>query len=214
MEKKSVSVVGTVGVPACYGGFESLVENLLDYTPENIEYTVFCSKRNYHEYLDIYKGAKLKYLSLSANGVQSILYDIRSMWLGRKSDIILVLGVSGGMFLPFLRLFSKAKIITNIDGQEWKRDKWNCVARILLKKSEKSAVKYSDFVIGDNKGIIDYVKTEYKKDAILITYGSDNAKKVNKENFLTEFPFLAKPYAVAVCRIEPENNIHLFGQGF
>ena len=42
---KRIAIIGTVGVPACYGGFESLVENMLDYTPEEVEYTVFCTSQ-------------------------------------------------------------------------------------------------------------------------------------------------------------------------
>ena len=51
--KKQIYIIGTVGVPACYGGFESLVENLLNFTPEDVEYTVFCSAKNYEEKLEI-----------------------------------------------------------------------------------------------------------------------------------------------------------------
>lgn len=61
-EKKQIYIIGTVGVPACYGGFESLVENLLNFTPEDVEYTVFCSAKNYEKKLEAYKGAKLIYL--------------------------------------------------------------------------------------------------------------------------------------------------------
>ena len=70
-----VSVIGTVGVPACYGGFESLVDNLLDFTPQNVEYTVFCSGKKYENRLEFYKGAKLVYLEKDANDIESIFYD-------------------------------------------------------------------------------------------------------------------------------------------
>ena len=56
---KRIAIIGTVGVPACYGGFESLVENLLDYTPSEIEYTVFCTSQKYETKFESYKGAKL-----------------------------------------------------------------------------------------------------------------------------------------------------------
>ena len=75
---KRIAIIGTVGGPACYGGFESLVENILDYTPEEVEYTVFCTSQKYEQKLDTYKGAKLKYLDLNANGKDSIMYDYKS----------------------------------------------------------------------------------------------------------------------------------------
>lgn len=205
---KKINIIGTVGVPACYGGFESLVENILDYTPEDVEYTVFCTSQKYENKLETYKGAKLKYLDLNANGKESIMYDFMSMKMSLDADIMLILGVSGCMFLPFIRKKFKGKIITNIDGLEWKRDKWNFFAKWLLHYSEKMAVRYSDIVIGDNKGITDYVKEAYNKEAILIAYGGDHVSKIEDDSLYEKYPFCKKPYSVTVCRIEPENNIH------
>ena len=214
MNKTNISIIGTVGVPACYGGFESLVENLLDYTPENVQYTVFCTSKKYSEKLESYKGAKLVYIDLDANGMDSIMYDYKSMKMSLNADIMLVLGVSGCMFLPFIRRKFKGKIITNIDGLEWKRDKWNPLAKWLLHYSEKQAVKYSDVVIGDNKGITDYVKETYKKDAVLIAYGGDHVTKVQDDLLYEKYPYMKNPYAVTVCRIEPENNVHKIIESF
>lgn len=210
----NISIIGTVGVPACYGGFESLVENLLDYTPENVHYSVFCTAKKYSEKLESYKGAKLVYLDLDANGMDSIMYDYKSMKMSLDADIMLVLGVSGCMFLPFIRKKFKGKIITNIDGLEWKRDKWNPLAKWLLHYSEKQAVKYSDVVIGDNKGITDYVKEAYKKDAVLIAYGGDHVTKVQDDLLYEKYSYMKNPYAVTVCRIEPENNVHKIIEAF
>ena len=213
-KKTNISIIGTVGVPACYGGFESLVENLLDYTPENVQYTVFCTSKKYPERLENYKGAKLVYFDLDANGMGSIMYDFKSMKMSLDADIMLILGVSGCMFLPYIRRKFKGKIITNIDGLEWKRDKWNPLAKWLLHYSEKQAVKYSDIVIGDNKGITDYVKNAYKKEAVLIAYGGDHVTKVIDDSMYEKYPFMRNPYAVTVCRIEPENNVHKIIEAF
>lgn len=211
---KKISIIGTVGVPACYGGFESLVDNLLDHTPEGVQYTVFCSAKKYQTKLETYKGANLVYLDMDANGKGSIIYDYKSMKMSLDSDIMLILGVSGCMFLPFIRRKFKGKIITNIDGLEWKRDKWKWYAKKLLHFCEKQAVRYSDVVIGDNKGITDYVKEFYKKDAVLIAYGGDHAQKVIDDSLYEKYPFCKEKYAVTVCRIEPENNIHQILKAF
>lgn len=220
-EKKQIYIIGTVGVPACYGGFESLVENLLNFTPEDVEYTVFCSAKNYEKKLETYKGAKLIYLEKSANGKDSILYDYESMKIAvrDKADIMLILGVSGCIFLPKIRRQFKGKIITNIDGLEWKRDKWNFYAKWLLKYSEKQAVKYSEIVIGDNKGITDYIHSEYEKIVAtkkveLIAYGGDQVQKVSDNSLYEKYPFCKEPYACTVCRIEPENNVHVILKAF
>lgn len=66
-----VSIIGTVGVPANYGGFESLVENIIgDNSSKNIHYIIYCSSKNYSQKLLSYKNAKLKYIPLNANGSQ------------------------------------------------------------------------------------------------------------------------------------------------
>jgi glycosyltransferase involved in cell wall biosynthesis len=212
--KKQIAVIGTVGVPACYGGFESLVDNLLDYAAADSEFTVFCSAKKYAQKFQSYKGARLVYLNLDANGFSSIAYDFFSMLKSLKADVILVLGVSGCIFLPLVRILFRGKIIVNIDGLEWKRGKWNRPAKFFLHASEKSAVKFADVVIGDNKGITDYVKSAYRKNALLIPYGGDQAQKISDDLLFEKFPFCKNPYAVCVCRIEIENNVHTILEAF
>lgn len=169
-----ISIIGAAGIPANYGGFETLAENLVANNHSHVQYTVFCSARIYKTRLDVYKGAVLKYINLNANGMTSILYDFICMLYSLRSDVMLILGVSGSIFLPFVRLLYRGKIITNIDGIEWKRGKWSRLARFVLRISEWAAVKFSDVVIGDNQGIIDYVAREYQKSAVLIEYGGDH----------------------------------------
>jgi hypothetical protein len=173
----NISIIGTVGIPARYGGFETLAENLVKSKTEGMKYTVFCSAKAYQEKPKNYLGAKLRYVNLNANGISSIPYDLICMLLSLRSDVMLILGVSGSLFLPIIRLLYKGKIITNIDGIEWKRDKWGKMARFILHISEKFAVMFSDVVIGDNQGIIEYIKEMYKREAILIEYGGDHVTR-------------------------------------
>ena len=100
---KRVAIVGIQGVPANYGGFETLVENIIgENCSEGIEYTVFCSSKDMPERIKEYKGARLKYIPLRANGIQSIPYDIVSlMKVPKDTDVILMLGVSGCIFFPY-----------------------------------------------------------------------------------------------------------------
>jgi hypothetical protein len=170
----NISIIGTTGIPARYGGFETLAENLVRNRISNIQYTVFCSAKMYQKQQNEYFGAKLIYINLKANGISSILYDLISMILSLHADAMLILGVSGSLFLPIIRLLYRGKIIVNIDGIEWKRTKWNRLARFILRISEKTAVRFSDVLIGDNQGIIDYLTKEYNKDAVLIEYGADH----------------------------------------
>ncbi|MEH0690597.1 DUF1972 domain-containing protein [Vibrio cholerae] len=207
---KRVAVVGTVGLPACYGGFETLVENLTKNASSNISYSVFCSSKSYDVRKSEHNKASLEYLPLSANGIQSIPYDILSFmkcWM-IKPDVTLVLGVSGCVFLPIYKLFSKSKIITNIDGLEWKRGKWHPFAKRFLKLSEAIAVRYSDVVICDNQAIGDYVTSEYNTSNVVIAYGGDHVLPKNPD------PVEKEKFYFSVCRIEPENSVDMVLEAF
>ncbi|QSX28907.1 DUF1972 domain-containing protein [Shewanella cyperi] len=211
MKKLHVAVIGTVGLPACYGGFESLVENLVEHCSPEIFYTIYSSSKSYTHFLTEYKGAKIEYIPLSANGVQSIPYDIISLFkaLFLKPDVTLILGVSGCVFLPIFRLFYRGKIVTNIDGLEWRRQKWGRFAKLFLKFSERLAVRFSDVVIADNQAITDYVKQEYELDAVTIAYGGDHVLVKGIAPNVTE-----KPFFLSLCRIEPENNVSMILEAF
>ena len=217
---KRVAIIGTQGVPAHYGGFETLAENLIgEAKSSDIEYTVICSSKDLKKDLCEYKGARLLYVGLRANGVQSIPYDIMSMCkVLRGYDVILILGISGCIFLPFVKLLSKTKIIVNIDGLEHRRDKWGKVARWFLKLSESIAVKYADIVVADNKGIQDYVMKTYNRTSALIAYGGDqvirDVKESCQEELLKEYDLQRDSYYMSLCRIEPENNCHIVLEAF
>lgn len=204
-----------MGIPAKYGGFETLIEHLTKNQSANYDMTVYCSSKSYPKQLDVHNGAKLKYINLKANGIQSIPYDIISILRSlRVSDTLLILGVSGCIILPFVKLISNNRILVNIDGLEWKRAKWGGFAKWFLKFSERIAVKYADKIITDNKVLKDYVKTTYGVESRLISYGADHVtNEVLDEKFLSKYSF-AENYAFKVCRIEPENNIHVVLKAF
>jgi len=209
MNMSHIAIIGTVGVPACYGGFETLVENLLDEKDNEHNITVYCSSKSYNKQTSKYKNARLHFIPLKANGVQSMPYDIWSLLhaIYSGADKVLILGVSGCICLPFIRLFSRVKIVTNIDGLEWRRSKWNKFAKSFLKYSEKIAVKYSDTIIADNQAIANYVTDEYGVIPEVIAYGGDHA-------ITSALSIIDNDYAMALCRIEPENNIEMILESF
>lgn len=215
-KNKHIAIIGTVGLPANYGGFETLAEYLTKELAHKFELSVFCSAKRLKEKPTTYNNAKLHYINLDANGVQSIPYDIISIAKALTfADTLVILGVSGCIVLPFVKVISKKKIIVNIDGLEWKREKWNKHAKAFLKFSEKIAVKYADVIVTDNKVIQDYVLSEYAKPSELIAYGGDHVTKESiTPETLQQYPFLSNPYAFKVCRIEPENNVHMILEAF
>lgn len=216
INKKTVSIIGTNGLPGRYGGWDQLLNHLTINLGDKYDFIVYTSSYNAVEGITHVNSAELRIINLKANGVQSILYDIVSMIdsVVKRHDVLLVMGVSGCIFLPFIKPFTK-KIILNIDGAEWKRGKWNGFAKWFLKLSEKFGVKYSDIVISDNKVIQDYVQTEYGKSSELIAYGGDNVLHVPlQEKSALKYGINARQYAFKVCRIEPENNLDMILAAF
>jgi glycosyltransferase involved in cell wall biosynthesis len=211
-----IAIIGTVGLPAKYGGFESLAEYLTKHLGSTFDITVYCSSAFYKKKLKNYNGAQLKYIPLNANGAQSILYDIISIFHAIfYADVLLILGVSGCVVLPLVKLISSKKIIVNIDGLEWKRAKWGKAAKWFLKYSEKLSVQYADTIIADNKVIQDYVWDRYQVKSELIAYGADHtSNEALSKEVLNQFSFLNEKYAFKVCRIEPENNVHIILEAF
>ena len=212
-----IAVLGTVGVPGRYGGFETLAENLVHYharSARGSDLTVWCSGKDNAEHPARFESAALRYVALRANGVQSIPYDAVSLWQAIRSghDRIILLGVSGAMALPLVRLFSRARVITNIDGIEWKREKWAGFAKAFLRASEWAAVKFSHEVIADNQAIANHVRETYGADCHVIAYGGNHAVAYANQG---EAPFeLPQTYALALCRIEPENNVQIILEAF
>lgn len=212
---KKVAVIGTQGVPAHYGGFESLVENLIgENCSENVEYTVFCSRKDFQKHPKVYKNAKLRYCTFHANGKESVPYDILSMlksiWHGY--DVALILGTSGCLFIPIFKLFFRGKIIVNIDGMEHRRAKWSGFAKRFLLVSEAMAFRFATTIIADNKAIADYAVKTYGKTPVVIAYGGDhvfrNLSEDAQKAILSKYGVEPDGYAMSVCRIVPENNCH------
>lgn len=161
-------------------------------------------------------GASLEYVRLAANGWQSVPYDIISLFRSAgSSKSILVLGVSGCLVLPLVRLlWPRIRIVTNIDGLEWKRRKWSLLARLFLRLSEWSAVVFSSEIVADNEAIQDYLLETYKRASFFIPYGGDRTSVVNQlayeannEQYANFTQALQPGFYLGICRIEPENHI-------
>jgi glycosyltransferase involved in cell wall biosynthesis len=215
---KKVAIIGTVGLPANYGGFETLTNHLVKNLGGKYQFSVYCSSKKYkkEEQLKSFAGAKLIYLPINANGIQSIIYDSISIIHALfYADVLLILGVAGAWMLPFVRLFTNKRIVISIDGIEWKRDKWSPLAKMYLWWAEKMAVKYSHIDISDNESIQNYTAYRYGTLSRVIEYGGDHVFRVEATSGdHSQYPFLKSTYAIKVCRIEPENNVHLVLQAF
>lgn len=216
--KTKLGIIGTVGVPAKYGGFETLAHQLVLQVSKKFDTTVYNSAKSYspEERVDEWEGAKIKYIPLKANGLQSIFYDgISMLHAALFCDVLLILGVSGCIFLPIIKFFFNVKVIINVDGLEWRRAKWNGIAKQFLIISEKIAIRYADELVADNAAIQKYLYDQHHISSQLIEYGADHNTRISMEH-LESFPydFMKNDYAFKVARIEPENNLDMILNAF
>lgn len=217
--KKKIAIIGIVGVPAKYGGYETMVDNLIDHIDYNkYDVTIFCSKKSYpkNERINFYKKCKLIYIPLRANGMQGFLYDnltlICSAFL--KVDNVLALGTASSLFYSIFKPFLKFKYIVNLDGEDHQREKFSYLIRFFLRLIRKLAKKNSSFIIVDNQGIKDELSDKYLLKTKLIEYGGDNPYYSLDKDFLKSLKLNEKSYFVSVARIEPENNASLILDSF
>ena len=213
---KKLSIIGTVGLPPKFGGFETLADFLVRNLSSKYDITVFCSRKHYFDREKKYFSANRIFIPLRANGIQSIPYDIISILIALfKSNTLLILGVSGCIVLPLLKPFHRKNIVVSIDGLEWKRGKWSKFAKWFLKLSEKCAVKSVDAIIADNLIIQNYIRSNYDKESKLIEYGGDQSVYIKPSvKDINNFPFMKNDYALSISRIEPENNCDLILEAY
>lgn len=215
MKRKVIGIIGTNGLPGKYGGWDQLVIHLTKKLQSDFDFIVYTSYTNYNPENTVINNAKIKKIKFEANGMQSIPYDIMSLFhAARHCDVLFLCGTSGCIALPLIKLFRK-KIVLNPDGQEWKRDKWSKPVQWFLKASERVGVKNSDVVVADNKVIKNYLLAEYGTQSVEIQYGGDHVLRVEMST-QTEKRYGIKKgeYAFKVCRIVPENNIEMILEAF
>lgn len=210
-----LAIVGIRGLPNNYGGFETLADYLVEHLSKEIEIIVYCSSKDMDSRILEYKGAKLKYIPITSHGGLGMLYDSISLIQAvLQNDKVLFLGFGAGFIMPFLKFF-RSKIILNIGGLDWKRNKWSPKARWVIKKAEELLVKNSGHIISDNIGIQNYFINEYGLTSTLIAYGGDQAmRKEITSDSIEKYPFLKSEYAFSVIRIQKDNNIDMMLDAF
>jgi len=215
MTKKRIGIVGARGI-ANYGGFETFVAEL---APRLVEkgYEVYCSCERDDELLDEYKGAHLIYFPIKMPSnyqfrkIVEFFYDIYFGFLFTfKCDVVYFLGFSANIFTLFPRIFGKMSLV-NMAGVEWERSKFSNFERSLLKFFFNLSVIGSNFVIIDNRKLIDYIETKYRNKAVYISYGVNEISKIKWSQSILDIydagELLPNNYWLVVARLQPDNNI-------
>ncbi|HLX91396.1 MAG TPA: DUF1972 domain-containing protein [Puia sp.] len=212
MRKLNIGILGTRGIPNHYGGFEYAAEKIsAGLALRGHEMTVYNSDK--HPYRgDRWNGVRIIRCADPENKVGTIgqfVYDFNCIRDARRRgyDIILMMGYTSssvwGKWFP-----RDGIVISNMDGLEWKREKYSKPLRLFLKVAERLAVRYSDFYIADSIIIRDYLREKYRIDPVYIPYGADAHPLPELQDDARE------KYYMLMARMEPENNVETILTGF
>lgn len=232
-ETRHVYIIGSKGIPAKYGGFETFVEKLTEYKEDTrIQYHVACMTENSAKSGIIDKhfehnGAKCFNIDVPDIGsAKAIYYDIAALRyairLSKKNKdikpIFYVLACRIGPFIGSLKkdiLNLGGQLFVNPDGHEWMRAKWSYPVRKYWKYSESLMVKYSDLLVCDSKSIEKYIKENYQQynpSTTYIAYGTKVSKSkfdetsLEVKSWFADNEIIANEYYLVVGRFVPENN--------
>lgn len=204
-----IAMVGTRGVPASYGGFETAVEEigkrLVSRGHDVIVYTrVEDREKAPRQYLGMQlvplPAARSKALETLTHTASSAAHVVATS----KPDMAFLFNAANAVYLPALRA-KRIPVATHVDGLEWRRTKWGRGGRKFYRVSESLAVRYSDALIADAQGIADYYTTEFAATTDLIAYGAPIIPGCDLNHL--DDDLRAEEFHVLVARFEPENHV-------
>lgn len=207
------ALLGTRGIPAAYGGFETFAEELSwRLAARGHRVTVYCRTR-FSE--SVYRGVRLRYLpairhkyfeTVAHTGVATL--DL----LAHRQDAVLYCNAANAIFTLAPRL-ARMPVALNVDGLERKRRKWNFLAKAWYVLSEWLATFFPNAVVTDARTICDYYRQRYRKATVFIPYGAETGQ-VEHTGTLDGLGLEPGRYFLYVSRMEPENNALMVREAF
>jgi glycosyltransferase involved in cell wall biosynthesis len=212
-----LAILGTRGIPARYGGFETFAEELATrLANRGVDVTVFCPATSPKED-EKYRGVTLKFVKFPSLGKYSeMFWDARSFCAARRNfDVVYMLGL-GGAFAAWVPRIFGATVWVNTDGVEWKRTKFNWAQRTYLALAEALSVLFAHRIIADSAAIATYLCRRYPglKQVSTIAYGADIPAEKPDKTLIQEWNLEPNGYYIVVCRLEPENHVIEIVEGF
>jgi glycosyltransferase involved in cell wall biosynthesis len=207
-------MIGTRGVPARYGGFETAIEEVGSrLAARGHEVIVYC--RNPNQELRSHRGMRLVNLpALRRRALETISHAGMSVGhsvLRSRPDVAVVFNSANAPYLPILKA-AGIPVAVHVDGLEWKRAKWAGAGAKYYRRAESWSVHWADAVIADAHGIVDHIRREYGVESTYIPYGADIIAP-GAEN-LRKFGIAAREYHLVVARFEPENHVREIVRGY
>ncbi|PRY49338.1 glycosyltransferase involved in cell wall biosynthesis [Geodermatophilus tzadiensis] len=216
MDHLSIAMLGTRGVPARYGGFETAVEEVGRRLVERgHRVVVYCrTVPGTDRYPAEHLGMELVHLPAARRrSLETLSHSALSVrhLLTHRTDAAFVFNAANAPLLPALRA-ARIPVATHVDGLEWKRAKWNGVGRRYYRVAESLAVRWSDVLIADAQGIADYYRDAFAAPTTLLTYGAPLITPGRSR--LAELGLEPGGYHLAVARFEPENHVDVVVEGY
>lgn len=208
-----IAIVGTRGIPARYGGFETFAEELgKRLVRRGHRVTVYCRRRHRERY---YLGIALRYLpAVPHKYLETISHTALSTLhlMLKPPDVALYCNAANAVFTLGPRLRG-VPVAINVDGLERRRRKWNWLARGWYRISELLATWLPHEVVSDAETIARYYRERYDKQTQFIPYGAE-VGKVASRGELVRLGLAPQSYLLYVSRMEPENNALLVRRAF
>ncbi len=209
----SVAIIGSRGIPAKYGGYETITQDLsIGLVQKGFKVYVACESKGFKRNpYGIFQGVNLVYFPI-INSIRNLsdvmLYDALSVfWSTFNVDVIYMLSYTNSPLLIFPRIFGKT-ILVNADGLEWKRRKHGKFLRFLLKSFELVSLKIADRMVVDSQALGVYYKQNYTVSTSYVPYGTKEIAPLDSNN-LKRYNLEPNGYYLLIARLEPENNIDL-----
>jgi len=211
-----IAMIGTRGVPAAYGGFETAVEEIGSRLADlGHEVTVYC-RRGSGDRPRTHLGMRLVHLPALRVKVAETLshsaFSVAHVVFSRKYDVAFVFNAANAPFVPALRGRGIPTAV-HVDGLEWKRDKWSGAGKRYYRFAERFAVRTADALIADAQGIADYYDSEYGADTELLAYGTRILRKQPTAP-LAAVGLEPGRFHLVVARFEPENHVDVIIDGY
>ncbi|MDQ1120247.1 MULTISPECIES: DUF1972 domain-containing protein [Pseudoxanthomonas] len=213
MPHRQISILGTRGIPAMHGGFETFAERLaLHLVQRGWRVTVYCQAGPEQEQPvieDQWQGVHRVTIGVKASGARGTMaFDWRSIRHAARTraPLVLTLGYNTALFSTWLRLCGVTNVI-NMDGLEWKRRKWRTHERLWLWANERIGCWAGHHLIADHPEIAQHLATRVRTDKIaMIPYGADLIEDIGDEA-LEPLGLKGARYGVVIARPEPENSL-------
>lgn len=208
---KSVAILGTRGIPARHGGFETFAEHLaLFLVPRGWQVSVYCQDEGIGAiWEEEWKGIRLVHIPVrsTSSALATVVFDWRStLHAAREPGLKLTLGYNTAVFCLWYRLKGLKNLI-NMDGIEWRRGKWGLAARTWLYGNERFGCWLGNHLIADHPEIKRHLSTRVAESKItMIPYGADKVVDADA-SLLNKYGLAPKAYALVIARPEPENSI-------